>query len=180
MIVAERSRAQQTSDSNDAILRSIKEILRQLRKQLHIIDRELDAAVKSDVASAEDTKLLTSVPAVGRVTSVTLQACLPELGRATSKEIAALVGIAPLAHDSGKHSGTRSCWGGRANVRAVLYMATLVAVRSNPVIKAFYARLLARGKLKKVALIACMRKLLTILNVMLKENRPWDPKLQTA
>jgi transposase len=115
---------------------------------------------------------------VGRVTASTLRACLPELGKADRKEVAALVGVAPLSHDSGNHRGKRSCWGGRANVRAVLYMAALVAVRCNPVFKAFYASLRARGKLPKVALVACMRRLLTILNAMMRTREPW--RLQAA
>ena len=100
---------------------------------------------------------------------------LPELGTLTRKQIAALVGVAPLSRDSGKFRGQRTCWGGRANVRTAPYMPTLVAVRHNPILRAFYARLLEAGKPKKVALTACMRKLLTILNAMLKHHTPWSP-----
>src|SRR2546425_1007825 len=118
-------------------------------------------------------ELLQSAPGVGPVLSRTLLADLPELGRLSRKQIAALVGIAPLNRDSGTLRGVRTCWGGRAPVRAVLYMATVAATRCNPVIQAFYRRLCAAGKAKKVALTACMRKLLTILNAMMKHRTPW-------
>jgi transposase len=118
--------------------------------------------------------LLRSVKGVGPVLSRTLLAELPELGRLSRQEISKLVGVAPLNNDSGKYKGKRSCWGGRASVRGPLYMATLSATRCNPVIKEFYQRLLSKGKLKKVAIVACMRKMLTILNAMIKSNKPWD------
>ena len=104
---------------------------------------------------------------------------LPELGNLARREISALVGVCPFSRESGKHKGRRAIWGGRASVRAVLYMAALVASRHNPVIKAFYQKLLAAGKVKKVALVACMRKLLVILNAMIKNNTPWR-KMETA
>ena len=119
--------------------------------------------------------LLRSVPGVGRQVSITLLADLPELGTLGRKQIAALVGVAPFSRDSGPHRGKRSVWGGRARVRAALYMGALVATRCNPVIGEFYQRLLAAGKPKKLALTACMRKLLTVLNSMAKAARPWDP-----
>jgi len=106
---------------------------------------------------------------------VTLIALLPELGKLNRREIAALVGLAPFNRDSGQHRGERVIWGGRAQVRRVLYMASVAAIRSNPVIRAFYQRLRAQGKPGKVALVACMRKLLTIMNAMLKHNTPWNP-----
>ncbi len=121
--------------------------------------------------------LLRSVPGVGPVLTVTLLAGLPELGRLDRREIAALVGVAPFNRDSGTLRGKRTVWGGRSSVRATLYMATLVATRHNSVIRAFYQRLLEAGKPKKVALTACMRKLLTILNAMLKHNRSWNSNL---
>jgi transposase len=173
MISAEATRLKQVTRSQTAIRASIQAVTTQLRKHLRLIDRQLDAAAKRDTSCADDLALMTSVPGVGRVTAVTLRACLPELGRATRKEVAALVGVAPLAHDSGGHRGKRSCWGGRANVRAVLYMAALVAVRCNPLFRAAYAALRARGKLPKVALVACMRKLLTLLNAMMRTRQPW-------
>ncbi len=118
--------------------------------------------------------LLQSAPGVGKVLSTTLLAELPELGTLTRHEVAALVGVAPLNRDSGALRGKRTVWGGRARVRAALYMGTLVATRYNPVIKEFYERLIAKGKAKKVALTACMRKLLTILNAMLKNGARWQ------
>ena len=122
----------------------------------------------------ERDNLLQSVPGVGPTLSRTLVAELPELGTLTRHQIAALVGVAPLNRDSGTFRGRRTTWGGRAVVRAVLYMSTLAAVRYNPVLKAFYQRLRAAGKAPKVALVACMRKLLTILNAMLKYQTPWS------
>src|SRR6185295_5109293 len=116
-----------------------------------------------------------SMPGVGPVLATTLLAELPELGTLSRRQIAALVGVAPLNRDSGTLRGTRRIGGGRAPVRTALYMGALVASRCNPVLKAFYHRLLAAGKAKKVALVACMRKLLTILNAMLKHRRPWCP-----
>ena len=113
------------------------------------------------------------MPGVGRVTAFTLLAALPELGALTGKQIAKLVGVAPLNCDSGTSRGRRSVWGGRADVRAVLYMAALVATQKNPLFRQFYQGLLNRGKCKKVALTACMRKLLVILNAILKQKRPW-------
>ena len=107
--------------------------------------------------------------------TATLIKALPELNRLNRKPIAALVGVAPINRDSGTHRGRRAIWGGRAHVRATLYMATLAATRCNPVIRHFFTRLVAAGKVKKVALTACMRKLLTIMNAMLKHNTPWNP-----
>lgn len=173
MISAESARRKQATRSSSKIKASITQVITALQTQLRAIDRELAAVSKQDTSSAADVELLTSVPGVGRVTAVTLRACLPELGRASRKELAALVGVAPLSHDSGSHRGKRSCWGGRANVRAVLYMAALVAVRCNPFFKAIYASLKSRGKLPKVALVACMRRLLTVLNAMMRTRKPW-------
>jgi transposase len=118
--------------------------------------------------------LLQSVPGVGKTVSRTLLASLPELGTLNRKEIAALVGVAPFNCDSGQMRGKRRIWGGRAHVRRALYMAALVATRHNPVLKDFYARLKAAGKPPKVALVACMRKLLTILNAILRTGKPWN------
>ncbi len=120
------------------------------------------------------------MPGVGPVVSRTLLADVPELGHLNRKQIAALVGVAPLAHDSGTLRGKRIVWGGRALVRAVLYMGTLVATRRNPVIRAFYRRLLAAGKAKKLALTACMRTRLTILNAMMRTNTTWQQSLPRA
>ena len=124
--------------------------------------------------------LLQSTRGIGPIASATLIAQLPELGRLNRREIAALVGVAPMANDSGTSRGRRRVQGGRFEIRRVLYMATLTAARRNPVIKAFYQRLIATGKLPKVALVACMRKLLTALNAMVKNNKPWDNSLHGA
>ncbi len=121
-------------------------------------------------------QLLRTFKGVGKKTSASLIARLPELGTLNGKRIAALVGVAPLNHDSGNSHGKRSTWGGRSQVRAALYMATLAATRCNPVIRPFYRRLCAAGKLKKVALIACMRKVLTILNAMVRNGTTWQPE----
>ncbi len=127
----------------------------------------------------EKNDLLRSIPGVGPVLTSTVLANLPELGTLTHKEIAALVGVTPLSRDSGTWHGRRTVWGGRAQVRAVLYMAPVVAARYNPVIRAFYQRLQQAGKAKKVALTACMHKLLTILNAILKHRTPWhEPESQ--
>ena len=129
---------------------------------------------------ASQSSLLRSVPGVGPVLTTTLIAELPELGSLSRQEVAALVGVAPLNRDSGSLRGRRTVWGGRRRVRTALYMATLVAARHNPVIRSFYERLCTAGKAKKVALTACMRKLLTILNAMAKHDATWDPTTAPA
>ena len=144
-----------------------------LQKRLKGIDQDLHRAIRKTPVWREKDTLLQSVPGVGPVLSLTLVAHVPELGALNRKQIAALVGVAPFNRDSGAMRGKRSIWGGRARVRTVRYMATLAATRSNPVIKAFYQRLTAAGKGHKVALTACMRKLLTILNSMVKTNSQW-------
>jgi transposase len=138
------------------------------------LDKALLEAVKVRPDWNQKARLLRSVPGVGPVLAVTLLADLPELGRLSSKQIAALVGVAPINRDSGKMKGYRGTWGGRSSVRNALYMAALVATRRNPVIRDFYQRLLAIGKKKKVALVACMRKLLVILNAMLRSQSFWQ------
>ena len=148
--------------------------LRWLEKELGRTDHDLDGAIKESAALRENDALLRSVPGVGPVLSRTLLAELPELGTLSRKRLAALVGVAPLNRDSGAFRGKkRAVWGGRASVRATLYMGALVAARHNPTIRRFYERLVATGKPKKVALVACMRKLLTILNAVLKHRTPW-------
>ena len=134
----------------------------------------LDNQIRNSPSWREKDDLLKSVPGVGKVVSTTLMNELPELGQLNRRKIAALVGVAPLNRDSGTLRGKRTVWGGRAKLRAVLYMAALVGVRHNPVIASFYERLLKVGKAKKVALVACMRKLLTILNAMLRSNTVWQ------
>jgi transposase len=148
-----------------------------LRSQLRDVDGELRTVIRSSPVWREQEDLLRTVPGVGPVLATTLLADLPELGRLNRKQIAALVGVAPLNWDSGQRRGTRHIWGGRAPVRTTLYMATVSAVRCNPVIRAFFDRLCAAGKPKKVALTACMRKLLTILNAMIQHRTGWKPAL---
>lgn len=145
-----------------------------LRRQLARIDQTIDDSVRrSPIWRAKDD-LLQSVPGIGSTTSSTLIALLPELGTLDGKQIAALVGVAPFNRDSGTFRGRRTVWGGRSRVRSVLYMAALVGTRWNPILKAFYARLRAAGKAPKVALVACMRKLLIIVNAMVRDGRAWD------
>ena len=153
----------------------IDRVIALLEQELKEIDDDLSGRLRESPVWREREELLRSVPGVGPTLTFTLVAELPELGSLTRRQIAALVGVAPLARDSGKLRGTRTCWGGRANVRAALYMPTLAAVRYNPVLTAFYDRLVATGKPKKVVLTACMRKLLTILNAMIKNHTRWDP-----
>lgn len=151
---------------------SIRAILTAIEKQIQAIDEDLDTRIKRSPAWQEKEDLLTSVPGIGKLTARTLLACLPELGDASRQAIAALVGVAPINRDSGMMRGQRTTWGGRKIVRSALYMAALVATRYNPVLKAQYARLVAAGKAKKLALIACTRKLLVILNAMLRTKKP--------
>lgn len=145
-----------------------------LKKRLGDFDRELEACIRSSSVWREKENVLRSAPGVGPVLTTSLLANVPELGSLNRKQIAALVGVAPLNRDSGTLKGRRTVWGGRASVRAALYMATLVAVRHNPVIKQFYVRLTSAGKPHKVAMVACMRKLLTILNLMIRDGKRWQ------
>ncbi len=156
--------------------KSLQKHITWLDKQITRIDDDLSKRLReSDLWCAKDD-LLQGIPGVGAVTSVTMLAKCPELGTLNRRQIAALSGVAPLANDSGKHRGKRFIWGGRADVRAVLYMAAISAMRCNPVIKAFADRLKQAGKPAKVVIVACMRKLLTIMNSMLKNNAPWNPQ----
>jgi len=163
----------------DAVNRAIAAHVRWLRKQLADLDAALERAIRNSPLWSEKARLLRSVPAVGSVTVITLLSHLPELGTLNRRKIAALVGVAPFNHDSGKLRGTRAIWGGRAQVRAVLYMCTLGAIRRNPQVQAFYARLIAAGKKPKVALTACIGKLLIMLNAVLRQQTPWNPELAT-
>ena len=148
-----------------------------LDKRIAEIDTDLTKRLRgSDVWRTKDD-LLRGIPGVGPVTTLTMLAKCPELGKLNRREIAALIGVAPLANDSGKHCGKRFVWGGRADVRAVLYMATVSAIKHNDAIKAFAERLKKTGKPPKVVIVACMRKLLTMMNAMLKNNTPWNPKI---
>ena len=177
MITAENNRRKLASGF---VLEDIDENLRGLEERKKAIEAELDRAVKSDSRWSAKDELLRSVPGVGPETSRALLADLPELGALNRKKIAALVGVAPINRDSGRMRGKRGVWGGRSSVRSALYMAALVATRRNAVIREFYARLLAAGKPKKVALVASMRKLLTIMNTMVRDGSAWDPKPQIA
>jgi transposase len=158
---------------NKQVRHSIQHFIDVLNKELKRIDREIFKLVESNDDWRQRYELLKSVPGVGQVTAATLVAELPELGQLNRQEIAALVGVAPLNNDSGQFRGQRRIKGGRAALRATLYMATLVATRHNPILKEFYERLKAQGKKSKVALTACMRKLLVILNTMAKTNTHW-------
>jgi transposase len=158
------------------VRRDLQQHIRFLERRLREADHDLHTTVKASPAWRVKDDLLQSVPGVGRVVSLTLLAELPELGRLSHKEIAALVGVAPLNRDSGTLRGKRLVYGGRAPVRAVLYMAALVASKCNPVIRTFYLRLRAAGKPAKLALTACMRKLLTILNAIARDGTPWQPE----
>ena len=172
MLVAERNRL---LVARPTIRRDLQQHIRFLERRLREADDDLHTAVKASPVWRVKDDLLQSVPGVGRVVSLTLLAELPELGRLSHKALAALVGVAPLARDSGTLRGKRLVYGGRAPVRAVLYMAALVAARRNPVIRAFYQRLRTAGKPAKVALTACMRKLLVILNAIARSGTPWQP-----
>jgi len=151
-----------------------------LDTELAALNTERDEFIQQRTAWRERADILDSAPGIGAVTVSALLSDLPELGQLNRKQIAALVGVAPFNHDSGRHRGKRRIKGGRASVRQVLYMATLSATRFNPIIHTFYERLLKAGKEKKVAIVACMRKLLTILNAMLRTKRPWREAAMAA
>lgn len=145
-----------------------------VQQQIAALDRQIKQLVQGCERWAAQAQLLNTVPGVGWVLISTLLAGLPELGLLPHKQIAALVGVAPYNDDSGQHTGERRCWGGRAHVRTALYMATISAIRCNPVIKAYYHQLKERGKKSKVAIVACMHKLLRILNAMLRNGKEWE------
>ena len=170
MRVAETNRLEQAVGR---AARSIRVVLKTLERQLANMDQDIDDHLECHFK--DQRTLLDTVKGVGPVTILTLTSALPELGRLGRRQIAKLVGVAPLAHDSGPRRGTRHIGGGRSAVRSVVYMATLSAIRSNPVIRTFHQRLIDAGKPKKVAIVACMRKLLTILNAMLRDQVRWDP-----
>jgi transposase len=170
MITAEHNRLLQADDD---ILQGIETHISWLEEALFKINEDMENRIKRSPSWHEKDTILKSVPGVGKVVSSTLLIELPELGKLNRRKIAALAGVAPLNRDSGTLRGKRTVWGGRAKLRAVLYMAALVASRRNPVIADFYQRLLDAGKAKKVALVACMRKLLTILNAMMRTMTVW-------
>ena len=171
MLTAERNRL--AIVENPKVKRELLQHIAWLKKRIHVVDHDLDTTIKNSPAWQPKSDLLKTVPGVGPVTTSTLLALLPELGTLTNKQVAALAGLAPFNRDSGTIRGRRCIWGGRASVRNVLYMATLAATRFNPTIRAFYQHLCKLGKLRKVALVAAMRKLLTILNAMVRDQTPW-------
>jgi transposase len=170
MLKAEQNRLRTVSPS---LRDSVERIIAILKEEKKRLDEQIRELMNEQQAWQEQTEILTSAPGVGPVTTATLLADLPELGKMDRKRIAALVGVAPMNYDSGKKRGYRKTKGGRTDVRSVLYMSTLVATRYNPLIRAQYQQLLKRGKLKKVALTACMRKFLTILNAMVRDQQPF-------
>lgn len=174
LVNQENNRLKQSWD--DDAKQSIREVLEVLKKQLKSIDSQLAKMLKSDVANQRVIEILESVKGVGPVMVSTLLAELPELGKLNRGEIAKLVGVAPINRDSGKKSGKRFIGGGRGQVRRVLYMSTVVAIRHNPAIKAFYAHLRSQGKESKVAIVACMRKFVTIINLLIKTDQLWQNK----
>ncbi len=175
-LVAERLRR---AEAEPAVRALIDAHLAWLREHLAAVTAALDAAVSAAPRWLDTTKLLRSVTGIGPVVAATLVAELPELGTLSRQQIAALAGVAPFHRDSGQFRGQRHCWGGRARVRPALYMAALVAVRHNPVLRAFYQRLVAKGKRKQVALVAVMRRLLVIANAMVRDNQRWDAQRAT-
>ena len=175
MLVAERNRL---GFAPQPLHRGIQAHIRWLERQLDEVTKDLAGLIEASPAWRAQDDLLQSVPGVGPIVSATLLGELPELGTLSHKQIAALVGVAPLARDSGTLRGKRMVWGGRASVRTALFMAAMCGRRWNPVLKVFYERLKAAGKPTKVALIACARKLLTILNAMMRNQSRWTPNIQ--
>ncbi len=176
MRLAEQNRLETAHSSMHS---NIKNHLDWLLLQIEAIETEIELQIKQNEALQEKNQLLQSVPGVGQVLSSTLIGELPELGQLSNKQIAALVGVAPFPRESGTWNGKRFCKGGRNSIRRILYMATISASRFNPIIKEFYDNLLKNGKLKKVALIACARKLLVTLNAMVRNNSIWNPKIKS-
>jgi transposase len=172
MITAEKNRL---SAAPERMRSEIGEHITWMKKRVKELDKDLDQFIKSSPLWREKNAIIRSVPGVGPVLCTSLLAKVPLLGQINRRTLAALVGVAPLNCDSGAFKGQRRIWGGIASVRCILYMATLSAIQHNPVIRAFYARLLQAGKKKKVAITACMRKLLTILNSMVRDGTVWDP-----
>jgi len=174
MITAEKNRLR---NAHPEVQGHLMEHLKWLQKDLKQLDDEIKALVQEDAEFKHKAELLCSVPSIGIVTATTLLADCPELGTLDRKKIAALIGVAPMNKDSGRKIGRRRIVGGRAHIRATLYMAALSASRTNPVLRPFYQRLVNNGKEKKVALTACMRKLLTMLNAMMRDNKSWNPAI---
>ena len=174
MLTAEKNRL---SNAPASVQKRLRQHITWLEEELAQLNEQIEQLINQTPDFKDKNDLLQSVPGVGPVTSAIIAADLPELGLLNRQQIAALVGVAPFNHDSGRKQGKRRIKGGRPVIRSILYMATLSAIRFNPVIKTFYQHLLAQGKQKKVAIVACMRKLLTILNAMLRDHKPWNPGL---
>lgn len=172
MLVAETNRHHRAAK---VVRKSIVQSIKGLKRAMAEVERELKELLANSPAQQAKATMLEAVPGVGPQLTLTLIAELPELGKLGRRQIASLVGVAPYPYESGKFKGRRMIWGGRGRVRTMLYMATLSAVRHNPVLKTSYQALLERGKSKKLALVACMRKLLVILNAILRDSSPWDP-----
>jgi transposase len=172
MLSAEKNRLHTASKR---IRSEIQKHIHWLEKQVSQLEKDLDKRIRSSPSWREKDDLLRSCKGIGPITTHTVLSCLPELGTLSGRQIAALVGVAPFNDDTGRHKGPRHVRGGRLDVRAVLYMATLAAIRHNQTIRDFHHRLVAKGKAKKVAITACMRKLLTILNAMLRDKKTWQP-----
>jgi transposase len=175
---AEKNRS---SRARGKALANIESHLEYLKRTIEELNQAIEQLTQLNQEWVTKINLVKTVPGIGQVISTTLVADLPELGRLTAKQISRLVGVAPINHDSGQHQGKRRISGGRAHIRAALYMGAVVAMRHNPTIKAFYDRLVERGKSKKLALTACVRKMLVILNAMVRANQPWqNPDLSTS
>ena len=172
MLSAEKNRLHTAAKT---IRSEIQKHIHWLEKEISQLERDLDKRIRCSPAWREKDDLLRTCKGIGPITTHTMLSCLPELGTLSGRRIAALVGVAPFNDDTGKYKGPRHVQGGRLDVRAVLYMATLTAIRHNQSIREFHRRLIAAGKAKKVAITACMRKLLTILNAMLRDKKPWQP-----
>jgi transposase len=177
MLTAESNRQ---SSANARVAKQIRQHIAWLEKRLGESNDDLDNMIRNSPLWQHKAEIMQSIPGVGRVTATTFLADMPEIGTLSRREISALAGVCPYSRDSGSFRGRRSIWGGRARVRAALYMAAVVASRHNPVIKAFYEKLTRAGKAKKVALVACMRKLLVIINTMLKNDSAWNPKIAVS
>jgi transposase len=171
MQVAEKNRL---SRATEVVQNDLKDHIQQLQQRIEMLNEQIQSLAQQQEDWQRKDAILQSVKGIGKVTASLCLAELPELGTLSEKQIARLVGVAPMNHDSGKRQGKRMIAGGRTSVRCGLYMATLVGIRHNPVIRAFYERLLKTGKVKKVALVACMRKLLVILNAMIRDNKTWQ------
>ncbi len=175
MMTAEKNRL---SGMSQVVKEDIEENIKWLQRRIKQVEQKLEELVEQIESLKQRNKILQSIPGIGSAVASTLLAGLPELGQLSHKQISALVGVAPLNHDSGQKRGKRSIWGGRAAVRSLLYMAVVVGIRFNPVIKNFYERLRKAGKIAKVALTACMHKLLVILNAMVKHKTLWQPGVE--